>query len=164
MEEPKSFHDVARPGNTPQSPTSRPIIVGREPLMQDPMMKGTPQPEKPALPDHKDEPTMTPPTLTAAPASQPTPAAPDPAIPPPSEVSTELTSSIPTEGEKEAKDLKQKEVSDHNSKIQELIESKTYAVPVGHLRRKRTLRVVVIGVVIAVVVSAVIAYAVTASM
>ena len=149
-EEPKNFHDVARPGSTPQSSTSRPIIVNREPLMQDPMMKGSPQPEKPALPDHDDEPIVAPPTLKATPAkAESAPTTPTPEAPPESEASTAIRSSIPPNPPKPSEDKVLQEASD---KVQGLIESKTYAVPVGHLQRKRKLRVIVIIVAVVLVI------------
>jgi len=163
MDEPKSFHDVARPGNTPQSPTSRPIIVGREPIMQDPMMKGEAQPPKPTLPDHKDEPTMTPPTMTSAPSAE-TPASTPAETPPESEVSTALNSSIPSAAAKEAKTAEDKQLQDASAKVQDLIESKTYAVPVGHLQRKRTMRIVLIVGAVVLVVGAGVAYFIASSM
>ncbi len=128
-EDPKNFHDVAHPNSTPQSSTSRPIIVDHEPIMQDPMMRSD-NPPKP-LARHSDEPKVQPQTLTAAPEALP-----------PSEVTTELTSSIP-KAVTEPK-AAQGSKDEQDTKIEQLIESKAYAVPVGHLKRKRTLRMVLI--------------------
>ncbi len=163
MDEPKKFHDVARPGSTPPQHTSRPIIVGREPIMRDPMMKEEAVPEKPALPDHKDEPKIAPATIAASPAPAPTTVT-DPATPPPSEMSTALNSSIPSDAEKEVNSQKNKELEDRNSKVEGLIESKTYAVPVGHLQRKRTLRIVLIVVGVTLVLGSIVAYFIASSM
>lgn len=48
---PKKVFDVSRPGKTPVSPTSRPVIVGHKPQVKDPMMSD--RDERPLLDSNK---------------------------------------------------------------------------------------------------------------
>ncbi len=132
-EEPKNFHDVAHPNSTPQSSTSRPIIVDHEPILKDPMMKdaSTTAP----LARHGDEPKVASPVYNYKEELSPEPS--------PSEVPTEVNSSIPKNDEKTAKNAKPAQ-DEQDAKIEQLIENKTYVVPVGHLKRKQTLRLLII--------------------
>lgn len=56
----KPIEDIAKPGNTPADATSRPVIIGRGPVMRDPMVNDEnepsqmePEAEKPPLPTTK---------------------------------------------------------------------------------------------------------------
>jgi len=85
--------DVAKPGRSAPQPTSKPVIVGHQPTLNDPMMKdgdsslnfGTESPTKISVMDHSGGPVITPPKGSASttdtdhnswistPADEPTP-------------------------------------------------------------------------------------------
>ncbi len=73
---PKKVFDVARPGKTPASTTSRPVIVGHKPQVQDPMMM--PDDNRRSLMDAHHKVTVQPHSAPELPPS--TPEVPGPAI------------------------------------------------------------------------------------
>ena len=143
MSDDKNFHDVARPGSLDPQHTSRPTIVGQAQLARDPMMKE--QEEEPRLAPH-GETKLQPPTLTAESIKT-------------SEPTTEAVPSELDGPDVVAKDRKaeaaEKDKQLQDEKIQQMINDKTYAVPVGHLQRKRTMRTLLIVVVVVAIAAAV---------
>lgn len=142
MSDDKNFHDVARPGSVDPQHTSRPTIVGKAELAHDPMMKE--QEEAPHLAPH-GEAKLKPPTLTAE-----------------SIQAQQAAEAVPSEldgPDVVAKDRKaeaaEKDKQLMDEKVQQFIDDKTYAVPVGHLQRKRTLHTLLIAGIIVVIVAAI---------
>lgn len=92
MQDDRKFFDVSRPRPTSPPPTSRPIIVGQGPPMNDPMIREPqeelPQPAAPNLTDvsapHEASPSLTPSppqdTQLPPPGSVVTPATPQPSV------------------------------------------------------------------------------------
>lgn len=153
MTDPKNFHDVASPNKAQPQPTSRPIIVGKPELARDPMMRGeiTEKEDKQPLAAHA-QPNLTPPTLTAENVATEREAE----LPP-----SELDES-PSPGAISAKNEAEAEKQQLETKLNQLIDDKTYAVPVGHQKRNHRLLLIALAIIV-VVGGGVAAYVLTAS-
>lgn len=142
----KPVMDVEKPGTTPASATSRPVIVGRGPAIKDPMVndnnpetaeQATPQP----LPSAKKR-TIQP--LTDQPKETETEPKPAPASDQIAE--NELAPDLPQteEAEKAAAAEAEEQLSEEERKRQELVDKlvleKKYFVPTGAVQKKRTVR------------------------
>ncbi len=125
--------DATKPGNIPVSHTSKPALVGHQALPHDPMMRG---PEKPdatfTVKDHKEvslQPTMPKADLEA---QQPTAA----------------SKNADTELPKGVIENKKPIVDQQAVQVQDLVDKKTYNLPIQSTPTKTLLKVVIIILVI----------------
>lgn len=115
--EPNKFFDVARPGNTAASAGSRPVIVGNQPVLQDPMMVNNPSDvEKPS--DHKKI------DLQPSPAFQSEEQAKD-GVPTPAEHVTKHNNDAPIQSD------------EAQQEIEHLIDQKAHFVHIKGAKRKK---------------------------
>ena len=155
----KPVMDVEKPGTTPASATSRPIIISKGPAIKDPMVNGTNtdaeegKDKQPALPLKKK--TIQP--LSEQPKEETDGSEPDTGTTesPKEEIKPEPSEQSPSEAvvpeldaseetEKPASAGETPEISEEDRKRQELVEklmvSKKYFVPIGAAAKKRTAR------------------------
>lgn len=136
MNDDKKHFDVARAADIPPSHTSRPVIVGREPGVRDPMVREQGESDQEMSLSHHAEATLTPPTLTA------------------DKVATEQEK----EDEKKAKDPSEKnrvaDIDKDNAKLEQLIKDKTYALPIHGFKSSKTWLFIVFGVVVLILSAA----------
>jgi outer membrane biosynthesis protein TonB len=172
----KSIADVAHPGTSAPSDTSKSIITPR-PMIKDPMVVEENAPaesgEKPLA--KKNEPKLTPPETSAAektekpaepekpeekPEPQPDPK-PEPDPEPEPETKPEETApEAPAEEKEDGKDKKKSPQADsdaekaalkaRDAKVQKLIESKKYFLPINAVEHRKSRRFVALGVVLAI--------------
>jgi hypothetical protein len=159
----KPVMDVEKPGTTPASATSRPLIVGRGPAIKDPMVNDSneetvEQSKSLPLPSAKKK-TIQPITEPQEEAEVQSETKPEPASEQPAEpgVATDLAST--EEEEKAATAEAEAELSEEERKRQELtdklISEKKYFVPIGAAEKRRTLRnTTVLFIVFIVVIAA----------
>lgn len=144
----KPVMDVEKPGTTPASATSRPVIIGRGPAIKDPMVNE-------ATPEGDEQPTPQQQPLAKKKTIQPLTEQPVPEAETKSDVQPAETDDKPepapeltpaeeeATAKSEAADVAQK-LSDEELKRQELVEKlvaeKKYFVPIGAAQKKRTVR------------------------
>lgn len=155
----KPVMDVEKPGTTPASATSRPVIVGRGPAIKDPMVntsdpESTEQTNPQPLPSAKKK-TIQP--ISEQPATE-ADTKPEVGSEPKPEATGELAPELPpTEAEERAAAADAAEqLSEEDRKRQELtdklVAEKKYFVPIGAAQKKRTARNTALMFVVFVVV------------
>ncbi len=174
-DQPRVF-DVAKPGQSEPSSTSRPVIVGHKNMIDDPMMKAAasstldankppeegssitvrevtdddsiaPHQAKPVMPLEKIDVPKDEPAEAEKPAEPP--AAPEPAKEPPAGDSVSDAMKAKEKDEK----ANQEEQAEAEA-IQKLIESKQYVVHVGEINHHKRSRLMYIIVIVAVLAAA----------
>lgn len=167
--------DVAQPGKSAPSATSRSIIVNHRPRVQDPMVtaeKPKPDVDKdvevvpdPAVPKIEDQTQLRP---AAEQTIQPPAAATDDKIEAvdeakPEPAKAESENPDPTEGDEsttaEAKDpavdaqVEAAKQAEHDAAIQKLADRKQYFLPIDSVEQRRSQRFVVLGIVLSLVLA-----------
>lgn len=156
-DEPKRIFDVAKPGKTAADAQSKPVIVGHRTLLQDPMVTPTssePATEETAKPDQAPvEPlastghTITPPDTGTAPASAQTPDTPTTTQP---DIATLDSEEAPKETALTPAQQGEAETAKQEA-LHKLVEGKKYYVPIGEKKHKRSIRRLLIAVIIGLV-------------
>jgi hypothetical protein len=165
MADPKSenklVNDVASPGKSAANATSRPIIVGHGPMMEDPMVQKSKDQEGEPKPATKPAPKIIePPKGAASEVQTEKPAEPEPAKPT-EPTATESDSSAVVDAVADQTKDKQKEdellkaEAEKQAHLDQLVTEKKYFVPLGVSHRKKANRVgIVLLIVLALVVAA----------
>ena len=176
----KPIADVAQPGKTPPSESSRPIITHRS-LMKDPMVveaeSAAPAadevPVSPAEPaksvaaktttagERKIQPITESPVVpeeaTETPKAE-AEAAPaetkEPVEPEEQPAESEDTSANEASPDKPSHDAEEAEQVRHDNEVQKLIESKKYFLPVNAVERRRSKRFVALGILVSLLLAA----------
>lgn len=160
--------DVAAPGETAPDDSSKPIIVTNRPIMKDTMVKeqteeGEAAPQKPTLSRSTREAVVQPVSQPEKEAEEPPKeqeAAPQPHTdekPPeeepaaPDEESKEQAKKAPTAEEATAAEAAEaKKQAEHDESIEKLVDSKKYALPINAVEKRRSKRVVILGLLLSV--------------
>lgn len=163
----KPIIDIAHPGKSAPSATSKPVIVTNRAILKDPMMADQGN-QEPDLPDKEAAPTLAPsrsgrpnlkPTAVASedtsatePSSDPTP---EPAkLSPAEDAATadddEATAAGQTEQQLAAEDEAH---AKHEAEIQKLIDAKQYFLPINAVEKRRSKRVVLLGVIVSLLLA-----------
>jgi hypothetical protein len=166
----KKVFDVAKPGKSAATATSRPVIVGHGAMLRDPMMQDqdkptsqeksdiqirtTPKrvapPTEPATPESEAEPAVIPAEET--PPQEATPAVPE--SPPESDdaATEEALPDDPVTTKKKADQQAQTEADNHQKEIDALVAKKTYFLPIGQATRRRNRRRFLVGFMVVLLV------------
>jgi hypothetical protein len=162
----KKFHDIAKPGKTPASSTSKPVIVTNRSMVKDPTLKSDDQVAAEPLVKSEAKIIAPPKDLETENTDEKQPKAaeePDaPSEPKSTENAAEGTESN-TDKDDEQIDVgrkqRQKEAAlseadkAKNEHIERLVASGRYAVPVGHIRRNKRLRSVFVIVLLLILLA-----------
>ena len=154
--------DVAKPGRSAPTSTSKPIIVGHKPMMHDPMMSkpaALPVLQADSIPVTHGDKIITPPESftpgepAAEPESQesppPEPTAqpdPEPTVPEPSpepdQSPTDDASTVDAVAEQasQGKDKQAEADQQQAAQVQELVDNKQFVVPIGQVTKRRRTR------------------------
>ncbi len=167
----KVVSDVASPGETTASPTSRPIIVGHGPMLKDPMVQGevadtsdktSPSPsQKVITPPIKTEEPENPGTKSEA-AVAPKPEKPAEPVEPPkddsesdSDAEAEVGAVADQTKDKKKEEEALKAETERQIHLNQLVADKTYFVPLSVSHRKRAKRGwLVFGIVLLIALAA----------
>lgn len=140
--------DVAAPGETAPDDSAKPIIVTNRPIMKDTMVKEeSPDGESP------QKPTLSRSTREAViqPVSQPKPKeepTPEETV---SDEPKESAKKAPTADEAEAAEKAEaQKQAEHDTAIQKLVDSKKYELPINAVEKRRSKRVVILGLVLSI--------------
>ncbi len=173
----KQIMDVARPGTSAPSATSKPVLVSNRPMLKDPTItKETEQasdvpdkesssrgPEKGQLVVKPLEPTEDKPKVTkddeksavpdAEPAEEPAPSQPieaDDTVETRDSLDSEEEESPAQQTDAEA-DAAAKELAKHDEEIEKLTESKRYYLPINAVNDQKTKRFIIMGAVLSLI-------------
>lgn len=180
----KTFMDVSHPNRTAPTLTSKPVIVTNRPIMKDPMMSDSGSKSEPSVSKIEvNSKTSMKPKLQplAAPVEEVTEAADvteKPVVTAKEEENPEVIEVAETEKEKEqeqepklptepenrsddtirdpSKDQEEEEkkLAEEAAAIQKLIDEKQYFLPINSLEKRRTKRVVAVGILLSVILAA----------
>lgn len=172
----KQIMDVARPGTSAPSATSKPVLVSNRPMLKDPTLtKETEQasdvpdkensshgPEKGQMVVKPLEPTEDKSIVTkddeksAEPVTEPTADA-TPSQPVATDDTIETRDSLETEEESPAQqtdaeaDAAAKALAKHDADIEKLVESKRYYLPINAVNDQKTKRFIIMGAVLSLI-------------
>ncbi len=156
----KPIADVAHPGTSAPSDTSKPIINQR-PIMKDPMVvEDDDQPEgavKKPLPAKAAETKITPPEEPKADETKSEAGSEEPAKPETAVDDKAGAAEDADDGQEEKKvskpglDTETAAEAAEDAKLQQLIDSKKYFLPINAVEHRRSKRVVIIGVLLALI-------------
>ena len=166
---PKQIVDVTHPGKSAPSDSSKPVLVTNRPMLKDPMMvdedentKTEGMPSRETVTVTKNKPAVDPLKATALPPPDSTEKSPaGPAKPSETTKSAEPATPAkdgddePSAAEQTEQQLAAEAEADakHDAEIQKLVEAKQYFLPVNAVEKRRSQRVVILGIVLSVVLA-----------
>ena len=149
--QPRPISDVAEPGKSAATATSKPVLVSNRPLIKDPMVV-----EDDANDDAKQSPAI---TKGSSKKIQPLDSSPKPLddeesvpVEPPSEAEKETE----TEEQLKPKKLEDNEAAEaarqaeRDANLQKIVEAKTYYLPINTVEKRKTKRFVVLGILLSI--------------
>jgi hypothetical protein len=132
--------DVAHPGTTAPSTTSKPVIVNNHQIIKDPMVNAD------------EETTKTTQVVSAkvkiAPLSKPEDLKPTEAAPEAETEDTEQGSNEIKDATNDLQEVVDKKASEHQANLAKIAEARTYYLPINQIERRRSKQVVVVGAVL----------------
>lgn len=169
----KHVNDVARPGQSAPSASSRPVIVSNRPILKDPMMVSEDDAEEAKTAETlaskaKDIPKLQMPAATIAPPTSeadvetseattdetPTKKAPDESLPDdtaPAEPNKDKASSSTVQNPDN--DVEAKQQAEHTVAIQKLIATRQYFLPINAVEKRRSKRFVALGIMLSLILA-----------
>lgn len=150
-----SMVDVAHPGKTAPSGTSRPVIVGNRPVLQDPMVNADDGKTAPELMNHTSKVSK---VKTLEPSEQAETKSNIDKQPDIKEEAESKNQAEPTtepdqpktETAKESNVAAEKALDQHEAEIQKMVDSKRYNLPINSLEKRRTKHTLIIGIVLSI--------------
>lgn len=139
--------DITKPGNVPVSHTSKPALINSQVIAHDPMMRKEEPASIPAVIEHRDN-GLRPTTLESVPETEKTNTNQKVDIPQTNQPDDNFDSELPN-GVIENKNP----IEDQQSKIEELVNKKTYYLPIQSIPKKFIVKVVVVLLVVSLVLA-----------